>query len=175
MIYMSCLRIINGTLSVTRNTIFPPKGLDTLFLLRITVFVSCMPKHFTESCRIAEAIIIQFHSEMFCTQNFLKSSYYISCLYVMIWPWCLVPGKHADYTPLSPRIFWHIQGNGELGKHKDDDLLSSEFFTVVRQDYFAWNPGFSYHKWLVAVTPKGLTPFSRESSTKDPPEACWGF
>ncbi|WOL15641.1 putative magnesium transporter NIPA6 [Canna indica] len=41
------------------------------------------------------------------------------------------------YTPLSPKIFWHIQGNGELGKLRDDDLLSGEFVAVVRQDYFA--------------------------------------
>ncbi|CAL9145560.1 unnamed protein product [Musa hybrid cultivar] len=40
------------------------------------------------------------------------------------------------YTPLSPKIFWHIQGNGELGKLKDDDLLSGEFVAVVRQDHF---------------------------------------
>ncbi|KAJ6803370.1 putative magnesium transporter NIPA6 [Iris pallida] len=40
------------------------------------------------------------------------------------------------YTPLSPKIFWHVQGNGELVKHKEDDLLSPEFITVVRQDYF---------------------------------------
>nr|XP_010910178.1 probable magnesium transporter NIPA6 isoform X1 [Elaeis guineensis] len=47
------------------------------------------------------------------------------------------PPSSADlYTPLSPKILWHIQGNGELGKHKNDDLLSAEFITVVRQDYF---------------------------------------
>ncbi|THU68785.1 hypothetical protein C4D60_Mb08t07500 [Musa balbisiana] len=45
--------------------------------------------------------------------------------------------NQADlYTPLSPKIFWHIQGNGELGKLKDDDLLSGEFVAVVRQDHF---------------------------------------
>lgn len=47
------------------------------------------------------------------------------------------PPSNIDYTPLSPKIFWHIQGNGEMGKHKDDDVLSPEFVTVVRQDYFA--------------------------------------
>ncbi|XP_010910706.3 probable magnesium transporter NIPA6 isoform X2 [Elaeis guineensis] len=47
------------------------------------------------------------------------------------------PPSSADlYTPLPPKIFWHIQGNGELGKHKNDDLLSADFVTVVRQDYF---------------------------------------
>ncbi|XP_074557102.1 putative magnesium transporter NIPA6 isoform X2 [Curcuma longa] len=40
------------------------------------------------------------------------------------------------YTPLSPKIFWHVQGNGELGKLKNDDLLSGDFVAVVRQDYF---------------------------------------
>lgn len=40
------------------------------------------------------------------------------------------------YTPLPPKIYWHIQGNGELGKHREGDLLSSEFISVVRQDYF---------------------------------------
>ncbi|KAL6619194.1 hypothetical protein ACP70R_034333 [Stipagrostis hirtigluma subsp. patula] len=40
------------------------------------------------------------------------------------------------YTPLPP-IYWHIQGNGETaGKQKEDDLLPSDFITVVRQDYF---------------------------------------
>lgn len=45
--------------------------------------------------------------------------------------------SNPDYTPLSPKIFWHVQGNGETGKHKEDDLLAPEFVTVVRQDYFA--------------------------------------
>ncbi|KAF0928249.1 hypothetical protein E2562_038986 [Oryza meyeriana var. granulata] len=39
------------------------------------------------------------------------------------------------YTPLPP-IYWHIQGNGETVKQKEDDLLSADFITVVRQDYF---------------------------------------
>ena len=40
------------------------------------------------------------------------------------------------YTPLPP-IYWHIQGNSETGgKQKEDDLLSGDFITVVRQDYF---------------------------------------
>ncbi|ONK73190.1 uncharacterized protein A4U43_C04F28210 [Asparagus officinalis] len=47
------------------------------------------------------------------------------------------PPPNTDYTPLSPKIFWRIQGNGEMGKHKEEDLLSPEFVTVVRQDYFA--------------------------------------
>lgn len=44
---------------------------------------------------------------------------------------------NADlYTPLSSKIFWHTQGNSELGKHKGDDLLSGDFVAVVRQDHF---------------------------------------
>jgi hypothetical protein len=40
------------------------------------------------------------------------------------------------YAPLSP-IYWHIQGNGDTGgKLKEDGLLSGDFITVVRQDYF---------------------------------------
>ncbi|KAJ0972051.1 hypothetical protein J5N97_020010 [Dioscorea zingiberensis] len=46
------------------------------------------------------------------------------------------PPTYLDtYTPHSPKIYWHIRGNGELGKYKDD-LLSPEFITVVQQDYF---------------------------------------
>jgi hypothetical protein len=40
------------------------------------------------------------------------------------------------YTPLPPKIYWHIQGNGDIGKQKDDDSLTRDFITVVRQDYF---------------------------------------
>jgi hypothetical protein len=40
------------------------------------------------------------------------------------------------YTPLPPKIYWHIQGNGDIGKQKEDDLLTRDFITVVRQDYF---------------------------------------
>lgn len=45
--------------------------------------------------------------------------------------------SNPDYTPLSPKILWRVQGNGETARHKDDDLLSPEFVTIVRQDYFA--------------------------------------
>ncbi|XP_077248710.1 putative magnesium transporter NIPA6 [Tasmannia lanceolata] len=41
------------------------------------------------------------------------------------------------YTPLSPKISWHIQTNGELWKHKDEDGLSADFITVLRPDYFS--------------------------------------
>lgn len=40
------------------------------------------------------------------------------------------------YTPLPPKIYWHIQGNGDVGKQKEDDLLPRDFITIVRQDYF---------------------------------------
>lgn len=40
------------------------------------------------------------------------------------------------YTPLPPTIYWHIQGNGDIGKQKEDDSLPCDFITVVRQDYF---------------------------------------
>ncbi|XP_074585218.1 putative magnesium transporter NIPA6 [Curcuma longa] len=46
------------------------------------------------------------------------------------------PPSSDLYTPLSPKIFWQVQGNGELGKFKNDDLLSGEFVAMVRQDYF---------------------------------------
>ncbi|KAM0946309.1 putative magnesium transporter NIPA [Dioscorea sansibarensis] len=46
-----------------------------------------------------------------------------------------LPTCTDPYTPLSPKIYWHIRGNGDLGKYKDD-LLSSDFITVVQQDYF---------------------------------------
>lgn len=39
------------------------------------------------------------------------------------------------YTPLSPKILWHIQGNGELWKHSEDGL-SADFVAVLRNDYF---------------------------------------
>ncbi|WVZ68004.1 hypothetical protein U9M48_017001 [Paspalum notatum var. saurae] len=40
------------------------------------------------------------------------------------------------YAPLPPKIYWHIQGNGDIGKQREDDSLTCEFITVVRQDYF---------------------------------------
>ncbi|GJM92420.1 hypothetical protein PR202_ga08894 [Eleusine coracana subsp. coracana] len=40
------------------------------------------------------------------------------------------------YTPLPPKIYWHIQGNSDIGKQKEDDSLTCEFITVMRQDYF---------------------------------------
>ncbi|CAL9781942.1 unnamed protein product [Musa acuminata subsp. burmannicoides] len=34
---------------------------------------------------------------------------------------------------LSPKMFWHIQGNGEMGTLKDNDMSSGEFVAVLRQ------------------------------------------
>ncbi|XP_042970988.1 probable magnesium transporter NIPA6 isoform X2 [Carya illinoinensis] len=40
------------------------------------------------------------------------------------------------YTPISPRVSWYIQGNGELWKQKDEDGSPPTFITILRQDYF---------------------------------------
>ncbi|XP_074311377.1 putative magnesium transporter NIPA6 [Silene latifolia] len=40
------------------------------------------------------------------------------------------------YTPLSPKVSWHIQNNGDLWKQKDDDGQSPNCITIIRQDYF---------------------------------------
>lgn len=40
------------------------------------------------------------------------------------------------YTPLSPKVSWYIQGNGEPWKQKDEDGSSPNFITILRQDYF---------------------------------------
>ncbi|ESW31894.1 hypothetical protein PHAVU_002G277100 [Phaseolus vulgaris] len=42
------------------------------------------------------------------------------------------------YTPLSPKVSWYIQGNGEPWKQKEEDASSPPFnlITVVRQDHF---------------------------------------
>ncbi|KAL5555120.1 hypothetical protein UlMin_037356 [Ulmus minor] len=39
------------------------------------------------------------------------------------------------YTPLSPKVSWFIQSNGEW-KQKDEDGLSPNFITILRHDYF---------------------------------------
>ncbi|XP_068661451.1 probable magnesium transporter NIPA6 isoform X2 [Aristolochia californica] len=41
------------------------------------------------------------------------------------------------YSPLSPKISWHIQGNGERWKHKDENRSPPDIFTVIRPDYFS--------------------------------------
>ncbi|KAF5480510.1 hypothetical protein F2P56_001253 [Juglans regia] len=40
------------------------------------------------------------------------------------------------YTPISPRVSWYIQGNGELWKQKDEDGSPPSFITILRHDYF---------------------------------------
>ncbi|KAH9624655.1 hypothetical protein KSS87_008774 [Heliosperma pusillum] len=40
------------------------------------------------------------------------------------------------YTPLSPKVSWHIQNNGDLWKQKDEDGQSPNCITIIRQDYF---------------------------------------
>ncbi|CAL9132506.1 unnamed protein product [Musa acuminata var. zebrina] len=37
------------------------------------------------------------------------------------------------YAQFSPKMFWHIQGNGEMGKLEDNDMSSGEFVAVLRQ------------------------------------------
>ncbi|KAJ6858042.1 magnesium transporter NIPA6 [Populus alba x Populus x berolinensis] len=40
------------------------------------------------------------------------------------------------YTPLSPKVSWYIQSSGEHWKQKDEDGLSPNFITILRQDHF---------------------------------------
>ncbi|KAL2942814.1 putative magnesium transporter NIPA6 [Bienertia sinuspersici] len=40
------------------------------------------------------------------------------------------------YTPLSPKVSWQLQSNGELWKQRDDDVPSSNCITILQQDYF---------------------------------------
>ncbi|KAL2942851.1 putative magnesium transporter NIPA6 [Bienertia sinuspersici] len=39
------------------------------------------------------------------------------------------------YTPLSPKVSWQLQSNGELWKQRDDDVPSSNCITILQQDY----------------------------------------
>ncbi|XP_034197002.1 probable magnesium transporter NIPA6 isoform X2 [Prunus dulcis] len=39
------------------------------------------------------------------------------------------------YTPLSPKVSWYIQSNGEW-KQKDEDSSTPNFITILRPDYF---------------------------------------
>ncbi|MCL7041046.1 hypothetical protein MKW94_028456 [Papaver nudicaule] len=48
------------------------------------------------------------------------------------------PPQNTDlYSPLSPKILWHIQEKGDQWKQKDEDGLSADFVAIIRQDYFA--------------------------------------
>ncbi|KAJ4844372.1 hypothetical protein Tsubulata_029739 [Turnera subulata] len=40
------------------------------------------------------------------------------------------------YTPLSPKVSWYIQGNGEHWKQKDEDGPAPSFITLLQQDHF---------------------------------------
>ncbi|KAL8159617.1 hypothetical protein V2J09_001154 [Rumex salicifolius] len=40
------------------------------------------------------------------------------------------------YTPLSPKMSWHLQSNGELWRLKDEDGMSTNFIKIIRHDYF---------------------------------------
>ncbi|KAL9248802.1 putative magnesium transporter NIPA7 [Drosera capensis] len=41
------------------------------------------------------------------------------------------------YTPLSPKVSWHLQSNGDMWKQKDEDGQSPNFIAVLRSDYFS--------------------------------------
>jgi magnesium transporter len=71
--------------------------------------------------------------------NFLETAmtHICLCCYLNNNFFCVCIITAADlYTPLPPKIYWHIQENGDIGKQKEDDSLTCEFITVVRQDYF---------------------------------------
>ncbi|KAK2445122.1 putative magnesium transporter NIPA6 [Trifolium repens] len=40
------------------------------------------------------------------------------------------------YSPLSPKVSWYIQGNGESWKQKDEDGPPLNLITVIQQDHF---------------------------------------
>ncbi|KNA12662.1 hypothetical protein SOVF_123670 [Spinacia oleracea] len=40
------------------------------------------------------------------------------------------------YTPLSPKVSWHLQSNGDFWKQKDDDGQSANCISIIQQDYF---------------------------------------
>nr|XP_023914635.1 probable magnesium transporter NIPA6 isoform X1 [Quercus suber]XP_023914636.1 probable magnesium transporter NIPA6 isoform X2 [Quercus suber] len=40
------------------------------------------------------------------------------------------------YAPISPKVSWFIQGNGEPWKQKEEDGSPPSFITILRQDYF---------------------------------------
>ncbi|XP_027357990.1 probable magnesium transporter NIPA6 [Abrus precatorius] len=40
------------------------------------------------------------------------------------------------YSPLSPKVSWYIQGNGEPWKQKEEDGSPFNLITVIRQDHF---------------------------------------
>ncbi|KAF7840171.1 putative magnesium transporter NIPA6 [Senna tora] len=47
------------------------------------------------------------------------------------------PLINADlYTPLSPKVSWYFQGNGEPWKQKEEDGAPFNIITIIRQDHF---------------------------------------
>ncbi|KAM4106292.1 hypothetical protein ACJW30_04G052800 [Castanea mollissima] len=46
------------------------------------------------------------------------------------------PTTSDMYAPISPKVSWFIQGNGELWKQKEEDGSPPSFITILRQDYF---------------------------------------
>ncbi|XP_010667365.2 probable magnesium transporter NIPA6 isoform X2 [Beta vulgaris subsp. vulgaris] len=40
------------------------------------------------------------------------------------------------YTPLSPKVSWHLQSNGEIWKQRDEDGQPPNCITILRHDYF---------------------------------------
>ncbi|KAM7276060.1 hypothetical protein ACFE04_017926 [Oxalis oulophora] len=56
-------------------------------------------------------------------------------IYFQTWIFAMVAITYL-YTPLSPKVSWYIQGNGEAWKQKDEENSPPSFVSVVRQDYF---------------------------------------
>jgi len=51
--------------------------------------------------------------------------------------YCLIILQHADlYSPLSPKVSWYSQGNGEPWKQKEEEESPFNLITVIRQDHF---------------------------------------
>ncbi|XP_057420759.1 probable magnesium transporter NIPA7 [Lotus japonicus] len=46
------------------------------------------------------------------------------------------PDSTDLYSPLSPKVSWYIQGNGETWKQKEEDEQPFSLITVIRQDHF---------------------------------------
>ncbi|RDY00721.1 putative magnesium transporter NIPA6, partial [Mucuna pruriens] len=47
------------------------------------------------------------------------------------------PPVNTDlYSPLSPKVSWYIQGNGETWKPREEDGPPFNLITVIRQDHF---------------------------------------
>ena len=62
-------------------------------------------------------------------------SYSVACMHSVNMLESLVSICADLYTPLSPKVSWYIQSNGEW-KQKDEEGSNPNFITVLRQDYF---------------------------------------